>query len=225
MSHPALLAGALLLAQAYAPPPALPSDPRIRLVTYNAGQVVTLAVTPGYAAVVALGPDERAESIVVGDSTTWQVTASKRGDDVVVKPLAGATTTNMVIVTGDRHYVFQLQSGGGEGAAPYIMRFVYPDTAPVQLSAAPPVTTFRFSGDKTLFPIAMSDDGVRTTISWDKDTALPAVFAIDKDGQEAIINGRMVEGLLLVERVAERFTFRLGKAHATATRRDHGKSR
>lgn len=207
---------ALVLAQSFTPP--MQNDPRVRLVTYSPGQVVTLAVTPGYAAVVVLGPDERVESIVVGNSTEWQVSASKRGDDVVVKPLAGAAPTDMVIVTSDKHYVFQLETAGGEGAAPYVMRFVYSDAAPVRLSVAAPLTHYKFAGAKELLPITMSDDGVRTTIVWGKDTALPAVFAIAKDGNEAIVNGRMVDGAFVVEQVAPRFVFRLGRAHATAVR-------
>ena len=211
--------GVLLLAAAVQAPVFVPpADPRIQLVPFSAGAVVTLAVDPGYAAVVSLGSEERVESIVVGDSATWQVTASKRGDDVVVKPLAGATATNMVIATADRHFVFQLQPASG-GGSPYVLRFVYPDATPAHAVPVAPLTPFGFRGQRTLFPAAMSDDGVRTTITWRKDVALPAVFAVEKDGREAIVNGRMVDGSFVVERIAAQFLFRLGKASAVASRR------
>lgn len=212
-----LLAGALAVAQAGASFDV--SDPRIQTVTYSAGQVVGLAVASGYAAVVELGPDERVDSVVVGDSSGWQVTASKRGDHVIVKPLGGATTTDMVVITGDRRYVFLLQPGGEGGPAPFVLRFVYPDEAPVALSAAAPVATFRFRGAKELYPVAMRDDGHRTTISWGRDTPLPAIFAITKDGREGLVNGRMVGGDYVIEGIAARYVFRLGKARATAVRR------
>lgn len=212
-----------LLAAAIAPlqvgMPSQPADPRIQLVTYSATQVYTLPVPPGYAAVVELGPDERVDSVVVGDSSGWQVTASKRGDHVVVKPTAGAAATDMIVITGERRYVFLLQPGSGESASPFVMRFVYPETTPIELAAAPPTVTYRFRGAKQLYPQAMGDDGKRTTIHWGTDVALPAIFAVQKDGREAIVNGRMVEGDFVIEGTAPRYVFRLGKAEATATRR------
>lgn len=219
MSVPALLAVlALLFGQAGEL--AQPADPRIQVVTYNPDQVVTLSVTPGYAAVVELGADERVDSVVVGDSAGWQVTASKRGDSVVVKPIAAAPSTDMVVITGDRRYVFLLQSAGDGQAAPFVMRFVYPEVVAAVLAIAPvPVASFRFRGAKALFPATMTDDGKRTTISWGRDMPLPAIFAMGKDGREAIINGRMVGGDYVVERVAERFVFRRGEDEATARRR------
>lgn len=195
------------------------ADPRIQVVTYNPGQVVTLPVASGYAAVVELGSDERVDSVVVGDSSGWQVTTSKRGDHVVVKPLASATATDMVVITGERRYVFLLQPGGEGGGSPFVLRFTYPDAAPVQLTAATPIATFRFRGAKALFPVAMYDDGKRTTISWSKDTALPAIFAVDKQGREGLVNGRMVGTDYVIEGTASRYVFRLGKAEAMASRR------
>ena len=124
----------------------------------------------------------------------------------------------MVIATSDRHYVFQLQVSSS-GGSPYVVRFTYPDAAPVRAVPVTPVTTFRFSGARELFPASMSDDGVRTTILWGKNTPLPAVFAVEKDGREAIVNGRMVDGSFVVERIAPQFVFRLGKNRATASRR------
>ena len=219
MSVPTLLLGAAL-ALGQVAGSGRPVDPHIQLVTYDPGQVVTLSVADGYAAVVELGAEERVDSVVVGNSAVWQVTASKRGDHIIVKPLSGAQPTDMIVVTGDRRYVFLLQPAGAGGPAPFVVRFVYPDAAPVALSATSvPIATYRYRGAKALFPIAMSDDGQRTTISWGRDTALPAIFAVEKGGQEAIVNGRMVGGDYVVERTAERFVFRSGTARAIATRR------
>lgn len=211
---------AMLLTQAMvpAPPPFVPSDPRIRTVPYSENQVVSLPVSPGYAAVVSLNPDERVESIVVGDSASWQVTASKRGDHVVVKPLDRAGTTNMIVITGERRYVFLLEPDMG-GGAPFVLRFDYPAQAPAPAEEAPPKASFRFRGARELYPETMTDDGVRTRIRWRPDRVLPAIFAVDRGGEERLINGRVVEGTYVVEDVAERFVFRSGRARATATRR------
>lgn len=194
-------------------------DPRIQVVPYSPDQVVTLRVGAGYAAVLELAPDERIENVVVGNSAGWQVTPNRRGDHLIVKPLASAATTNMVVITDARRYVMLLQPEDG-GNAPFVVRFTYPDAQPVELGkSVDQVATYRLRGTKALFPIAMSDDGRRTRITWAPGIDLPAIFAVDARGKEGLVNGRMVAGDYVVESVAPRFVFRLGNDRATASRR------
>ena len=56
----------------------------------GADQVVPLEVAPGYQLMLEFAPDERIESVAVGDSGAWQVTPNRSGDRVFVKPLQGA---------------------------------------------------------------------------------------------------------------------------------------
>lgn len=198
--------------------PLMPSDQRIRLLPYNADQIVTLSVSPGFASIVELGDDERIENVVVGNSSAWQVTANKRGDRVIIKPLSGASQSNMIVLTGSRRYVFVLDPFGETS---FIMRFTYPQSAPaaVQLAAfaAGATPTYRFRGNKGLFPQAMSDDGRRTVIRWGEQNVLPAIFAMN-GRKEQLVNGRMVGNDYVIEGAAPRYKFRYGKAEATATR-------
>ena len=210
----------LLAAQAASPPPTSPfqiSDPRIRELVYDPRQVVPLTVGRGYAAVIELGQDQVVESVIVGDSAGWEVTASKRGDHVVVKPLDGAAPTDMVVITGDRRYVFLIEPG--QGATSFVLSFVPAGRLPVPLAFSAPempsTQAFRFAGDRSLYPATMRSDGQRTMVSWTKGAALPAIFAVE-DGHEAIVNGRMVGGDYVIEGTAEKYVFRLGKRHATA---------
>lgn len=190
-------------------------DPRIETVDYDAGRVVTLRATQGYAVVVDLGPDEHIDNVVVGDSAGWQVTANKRGDHVVVKPLAVAAATDMVIVTGERSFVFLLQPADA-GAGPFVIRFRY--LAPAAETPAPVLAAYRFRGARALFPIAMYDDGRHTTIAWGKDTPLPAVFAVEGGGKQRIVNGRFRGADYVIDDVAPIFVFRVDKRTAFATR-------
>ena len=70
-------------------------DPRIQTRRlYDADQVVQLQGAPGYQLDVEFAPDERIESVAVGDSAAWQVTPNRRGDRLFVKPLqAGVPPT------------------------------------------------------------------------------------------------------------------------------------
>lgn len=207
------------------PPPLPPSadagsanDPRVQQIPYNPDQVVTLGVGAGYAAVVELGSDERVDNVVVGNSAAWQVTANHRGDRVIVKPLAGATYTNMIVLTDSRRYLFMLDP---YGQASYLIRFTYPQPlaqAVDQPAAGTSLGTYKFRGDRALFPAAMHDDGRSTTITWPSRSALPATFAMNGGSRERLVNGRMVGDDFVVEGTASRYKFRLGSAEATATR-------
>ena len=213
MTLPALVLAALMvLAQEGA------ADQRIRQIPYQADEVVPLSVSPGYAAVVELGSDESIQNVVVGNSSTWQVTASASADRVIVKPLPGASATNMIVVTDVRRYIFMLDSNGyGQGI--FLLKFSYPDVRGAVLAVpSQSVATYRLSGAKRLFPAALHDDGQRTTITWSDQTALPAVFAM-ADGKEAIVNGRIVGSDYVIEGTASRYVFRLGDERATASRR------
>jgi type IV secretion system protein VirB9 len=193
--------------------PPLSSDRRIRLLPYDPEQVVTLSVSPGFASVVELAEDERVENLVVGNSGAWQVTANKRGDRVIVKPLPGAAQTNMVVLTATRRYVFVLDPFGETS---FVMRFSYPQPVQAAVAVAPEVT-YRLRGDKVLFPLAMYDDGRRTVIRWSAQHPLPAVFAMNGT-QERLINGRMVGDDYIIEGASPRYRFRYGGADATAIR-------
>jgi type IV secretion system protein VirB9 len=200
-------------------PPIPPSDPRIQLLSYDPGRVVTLRASTGYALVVELSDDERIENVVVGDSAGWQVTANKRGNHLIIKPLGDGAPTDLVVSTDSRRYVFVLQPAPSPDSAPFVVRFWYPqDQAMSGTMVAPSVASYRLRGDKSLFPASISDDGKRTTLKWAHDASLPAIFATDDQGKEAIVNGRMVDGSYVVEGISSRFVFRLGKAHATAIR-------
>ena len=104
------------------------------------------------------------------------------------------------------------------GETSFIMRFTYPQ--PVQTAAAViahRAASYKFRGNKGLFPLAMSDDGRRTVIRWSEQNVLPAIFAVN-GRKEQLVNGRMVGNDYVIEGAAPRYKFRYGKAEATATR-------
>lgn len=211
-----LTATAALLAQPMAAPA---QDSRVQQVPYQADQVVNLPVSQGYAAVVEFAPDEAIENVVVGNSGVWQVTANSAANRIIVKPLADAATTNMIVVTDVRRYVFLLDPGGGGGRDLFVLRFSYPQGPQPASAMAKASATYRLSGTRSLFPSTMRDDGTRTTITWADQTELPAVFAIGEGGKEGIVNGRMVGADYVIEGTAPKYIFRRGEAQAVASRK------
>lgn len=207
-----------------------PGDPRVQTVEYVPDQVVQLQAAPGYQVTVALNSDERVESIALGDSAAWQVTANKRGDYLFVKPVSAGVTTNMVVLTDVRMYAFELVPAFGPmESLPFAVRFTYPAAASATTTtSADPATTqgrYKLSGDKLLRPSAMADDGVRTQIEWPASVSLPAIYAIADDGRETLVTGNVRDGQIVVDSIARKFVFRRDKRSATATRFVAGEDR
>lgn len=195
-------------------------DPRVQTVLYDPDQVVLLRAVPGYQVGVEFASDEQIESVAVGDSALWQATPNRRGDHLFVKPLSYGATTNMTVVTTARVYLFELAPLADRAQMAFTVRFRYPG-AETQAAAAPSTAEqhlYRLGGDRALRPARISDDGVHTYIEWPADRALPAVSAINEQGQEALVNGGMRDGVWVIDGVANRLVFRIDRRVAYANR-------
>jgi type IV secretion system protein VirB9 len=222
-----LLAAAIALSIAcptlaqYRPQPA-GGDPRLQTVEYRDNQVVTLEVAPGYQLALEFAADERIESVGLGDSSAWMVSPTKRGDHLFVKATQPGASTNMTVVTDIRTYAFDLHPLPGPSATmAYTVRFSYPARPGAMTQAnepAAPDVRYRVSGDRKLRPSAISDDGIKTYVEWPADVAMPAVYSINDQGREALVNGMVQDKTLVIDGVAQRLLFRIDKRVARATR-------
>ena len=229
MRPPAFLLGvaALILAApagAQVRPQPGQGDPRIQTVDYAADQVVVLEAAPGYQLTVELAPDEQIENVAVGDSGAWQVTANRRGDRLFIKPLQAGVTTNMTVITSARLYAIDLVPlHGPSPEMAYTVRFRYPEpadeAATAEQSAAPTVQgRYRLSGTRRLRPSRIGDDGRQTFIEWPADATLPAVYGVDANGEETLVNGMMREEVFVIDAVLTRLVFRIDRDAARAVR-------
>ena len=220
---------ALLLAGAAATqvvPRAEGGDPHIQTAAYAPDQVVALRVAAGYAVSIAFAPDERIMNVAVGAGAAWQITANRDADHLFVKPTKAGSETNLLVLTSQRQYVFALTSLSYNAPdAPYTLRFTYPVASPAPeapgTSAAAPMAEegrYRLSGSRSVRPVAISDDGRRTTIEWAPTLPVPAIFANGADGTTRLVEARQVDGRTVIDGIAARYLFVLERARATATR-------
>ena len=206
------------------PVPAEGGDPRIQTVLYDPQQVIQLQVASGYQLTLEFGPDERIETVAVGDSGAWQVTPNKRGDHLFIKSGQGGVTTNMTVVTDSRTYNFLLSPAYGPTPdMAFVVRLRFPPAAAATVadagSAQAEIGRYKLGGDRALRPIAIDDDGVHTYIDWAPRQTLPAIFAIDPLGKESLVNGSVRDGHYVIDGVANRLVFRIDRQTAFATRR------
>jgi type IV secretion system protein VirB9 len=216
------LAGAPLPASAQIRPQAGTGDPRIQSIEYDASQVVQIQAAPGYQVTLELGSDEQIENVAVGDSGAWQVTANRNGSRLFVKPVQSGVTTNMTVVTNVRVYAFELVPLFGPSPdMAYTIRFRYPAAAAASASAEAELIVegrYRLSGERTLRPSRISDDGRHTYIEFPRDQAIPAIYAVDERGGESLVNGMMRDDLFVIDSVVPRLVFRIDQHVARATR-------
>ena len=195
-------------------------DPRIQTVRYDPAQIIRLSVAPGLQTIVELAPGENIQTIGVGDSVAWQVSAGKRGDFFFVKNVSANATTNISVVTAVRVYNFELAPSGGYGdVSPFHIRVVYPaksnGTATINIE---PTFEYRLSGSKLIRPESVYQEGTRTILEWPEDTPLPGIFAVE-NGDEAIVNGEMQDGRFVIAGTPAKLVFRLDRETAYATRK------
>jgi type IV secretion system protein VirB9 len=106
--------------------------------------------------------------------------------------------------------------------APAVVRFSYDAARPAADLPAPGPQpegiSYQLSGDKSLRPATISDDGAKTYITWDEEQAMPAVFAIGPSGKEEMVEGYMRRGVFTIDRVYAQLVFRIDQETAKAKR-------
>lgn len=83
---------------------------------------------------------------------------------------------------------------------------------------AHPAAIYRMSGEKSLRPVRIGDDGTHMYLEWSEEQALPAVFALNAIGEEEVVDGYMRAGIFTIDRVHQALVFRIGKKRALAKR-------
>jgi type IV secretion system protein VirB9 len=218
---PLLLAAALpgtALAQ-LAPTPGF-DDPRLQTVAYDPARPVRLVVYPSSMLTVMLLPGDRIEHVVLSDPAAFDVKVANPGDGLNIAPLRSDGSATLLVDTSLRRYEFDLATGEGLAAA-YLVRFVDPLGPPRPGPAAsqtPTTGEYRLSGERTLLPSRIGDDGERTYLEWDEHQSLPAVFGIGANGEEEVVDGYMRAGVFTIDRVYGELVFRIDSKRAKARR-------
>lgn len=203
-----------------------PEDPRIRSVLYDPDQVVLLEGVLGYATTVEFAPGEKIENVSIGDSLGWQITPNRRANLLFIKPVDKASPTDMTVVTNLRRYSFDLRvvepHGRRKPDVTIELRFDYPEPAQAMVVAVAPSEpkapdkplvankAYSFKGVLRGLPTTVFDDGQATYFQFDADTDYPAIFAVDDDGKEAVVNISYRDGYMVVDRLAGAFVLRRG---------------
>ena len=207
-------------------PPRGATDSRIRIVDYQANDVVDLTGFVGYHLDLEFEEDESFVGLSAGDSEA--LTYSAHENVLTLKPRAATSQMNLTVSTNKRRYYFDYTVVGHapnrfRDEVMYAVRFKYPpreikssdQRIADQLAAAqvlkPVNRDYWFCGSNAIKPSAAQDDGVQTRLKFAPRKDLPAVFLANEDGSESLVNFTVEGDELILHRVAERFVLRRGK--------------
>ena len=220
-----LLHGTTALAEALPRPGRL--DARVRDVVYNKDNVTAIDATYGTSTMVELQPDEKIETLALGDSLAWKVEPNHKGDIIFVKPVDKNAISNLNVVTDKRIYSFMLRSNTRPaGQQIYAVRFRFPDdeasaallTAAKERAANPNLkdlniananSDYGYKGASANKPVAVFDDGTKTWFRFEGET--PAIYIVDGERNESLINFRTEGPFVVVDKVSPQWTLRNGQ--------------
>ena len=200
------------------------NDTRIQSIHYESGRPTTIRLAPGALVVVMLPPDEHIRSIRLNDPSAFQINVAVAGDSFSLRQIRPLQQANMEVETDQRKYEFAL-AVSDDLKIPYLIR-VHADDNQATKHRSPTteprlegeLTSYRLSGDRSLRPQSINDDGYRTFITWAPDQLIPAVFSVNRLGNEAMVDGYMRDKVFTIDHVHQQLIFRIDSAVATARR-------
>lgn len=219
------------LTQSYAVqlPRALGKEKRFRTYVYNPNDVYRYVGYYLNQSYIEFEEGEVIQTISMGDPTPWLTNIL--GNKLFLKPTGSYPQTTMTIFTNKRSYYFELDamepSSVDENDILFFVKFVYPTSndknivkfnVKKQRDDYPDLTdlskynfNYEFAGSPAIAPIKVFDDGVFTYMEFKTDNAeIPAIFAVNEQGYETLVNFRIVEEYVVIEQVAGQLTLRSG---------------
>ncbi|AQR61701.1 P-type conjugative transfer protein TrbG [Brevundimonas sp. LM2] len=207
----------------------------VQVYDYDPGALFQVWTAPGQVTDLALQPGERlvgSGPIAAGDTARWILgdTISGAGAGVqvhvLVKPTEPGLHTNLILNTDRRTYRLELRSRSQDPMPAVAWRFPAEEAAAAQaaLSAALPVPPwtpppvieagYRIEGPAVAWrPLRAWDDGVRTVIEFAPDIVtrdLPPLFLVGRRGRSELVNYRVRDRWMIVDRLFDRAELRLG---------------
>ncbi len=210
----------------------------IQIYPWSEGALYQVYAAPGQITNIALEPGESltgAGPIAAGDTARWIIGDTESGSGlsrrvhILVKPTRTDITTNLVITTDRRMYMLELRAG----TAPYMpaVAWAYPappasqranvPATPIIPAAAARHYRYGITGDTPPWrPVGVYDDGRRVYVEFPRGIAqgeMPPIFVLGSDGEAQIVNSRIYQNILIVDRIFGAAELRLGSGDRQQT--------
>ncbi|MFN8680263.1 P-type conjugative transfer protein TrbG [Paracoccus sp. P2] len=199
------------------------SEGALYQVYASVGQITTIALEPGES-LTGAGP------IAAGDTARWIIGDTESGSGanrrvhVLVKPTRADIATNLVITTDRRIYMIELRAR--EALYMPAVAWAYPAPPPGSRTTAPSVPVipaeaarnYRYGlqaqgSSPPWRPVSVFDDGRRVYVVFPRGIVqgeMPPLFVLGSDGEPQIVNSRIHQNVLIVDRLFGAAELRLG---------------
>ena len=207
----------------------LGTEKKFRSFLYNPNEVYRYIGHYTYQGFIEFEQGETIGTISMGNPSLWLF--ESLGNRLFLKPVGeDGSETNMTVITSKRVYHFELMAREAKSIADknliFVVKFVYPDEkeknivefAKTNLSDDPDLRdlskynfNYQYTGEKSIAPSKVFDNGQFTYFQFsNKNAEIPAIFNVDADGFESLVNYRVSSDYIIVERVGAQFTLRNG---------------
>ena len=210
----------------------------IQIYPWSEGALYQVYAAPGQITNIALEPGESltgAGPIAAGDTARWIIRDTESGSGttrrvhILVKPSRPEISTNLVVTTDRRTYMIELRAR--EALYMPAVAWAYPAPPAGQRQAVPatPVIpavaerNYRYglTGDNPAWkPVAVYDDGRRVYVEFPRGIVqgeMPPIFVLGSNGEAQIVNSRIHQHILIVDRLFGAAELRLGSGDRQQT--------
>lgn len=219
------------IAYATRSPLSLPVDARIKVISYHPNDIIRYTGHYEYLSSIVFEESEEIKTIYMGNSTLWDIQIS--GNRLFLKPIEEKADTNMTVISDKRIYQFELhateldkEKGMDDESLVFELRILFSgDTSSGGVvthlsrgSSIPDLSepekynfNYTVSGTQTITPLKIFDDDEFTYFQFPHNNAeVPAIFIVQSDSRESLVNYRVKGDYIVVETVASQFTLRSG---------------
>jgi|TARA_R110002110_G_C13470277_1_gene720484 type IV secretion system protein VirB9 len=234
-----LVLGVIGLAQAEETPRSLAKDSRIKLIQYDENNVFKVVGYDLIQTSIEFHPNEIILDVTSGDSLAWQWEKAAGRDNILfIKPMLDVSDTNMKVITNKRIYEFRLVANHkniNHEDITYKLKFQYPreqvaiaktheishaqsPQTVIAKASDPTLWNFKYSysGNNRVAPVQVFDNQKDFTYFRFKDTSsIPAIYAVESNRKEQIVNYRIEGEYVVVEKVTGQYTLRDGNLVTT----------
>jgi type IV secretion system protein VirB9 len=204
------------------------TDTRAKMVSFNPNQIYPIKAHYLVSTDIILGNDEiiNADDIHLGDASSWDVQASRNHIYIKAKKVDAAGNLSVTTNKYAYHFVLSVSEAPLDSSDQTLfIKFLYPTHGSderklaLQMASVPNDICrdetkynlqYSYTGDCEQAPIRACDDGIFTYLKFRKQVELPAIFLVLPDRKEAVVNYRVEDGYVVVERLGKAFTLRNG---------------
>jgi len=233
------------LAWAELTPPKGRLDTRVRVADYSPAEVYKIRTFYGVSTHVQFGPNETMTDVALGDKDAWEVEPRKSHLFIKPKAQKADTNLTVVTNKRVYQFALVVEPRGkgtdktwNNPDLVYSLSFRYPDDEAMGLTAQATAAEARVmrsevraklaeakkrdenrdywvAGSEEVSPTAARDDGRFIYLTFSGNRDMPAVYAVDNEGNESLINTNVEGNEIVVQRMVRTLMLRKGKAVAS----------